>query len=187
MIDSSRDTDRTRPSRHRCRRALAAVAAVAAAFTLGAVPPAAAQAPAGEAFGDWAVRCETPVNPDEKICYLFQNLKLKGSQKSFMQLAIGQAPGAPAPVAAITLPLGIFLPPGIKMQVDQRKPVWIPVQRCLANGCLIALPLDDRLSGDFKAGLVATFTIYENADRAVQVSASLKGFTAGMASLKSRK
>lgn len=183
MTDRHRETDRAWLDPNRIRRALPTLAVALVALALGVARPAAAQPAPGESFGDWGVRCETPINPDEKICYLFQNLKLSGSEKSFMQLAIGQAPGANSPVAAITLPLGIFLPPGVKMQVDERKPVWIPVQRCLRNGCLIALPLDQRLAGDFKAGLVATFTVHENAESAVQVQASLKGFTAGMAAI----
>lgn len=183
MIDRYRDTDSAPQAPQRRRRALPVLAAVVATLGLAAPSPAAAQVKVDETYGDWGVRCETPVNPDEKVCYLFQNLKVKGLQKSFMQLAIGQAPGAPAPVAAITLPLGIFLPPGVKMQVDERKPVWIPVQRCLPNGCLIALPLDEKLSADLKAGLVATFTVHENAEETVEVKASLKGFTAGMAAI----
>ncbi|WP_204312956.1 invasion associated locus B family protein, partial [Stenotrophomonas maltophilia] len=42
-----------------------------------------------------------------------------------------------APVALIQLPLGLNLPVGAKLQVDDGKAVDVPIQTCEARGCYI--------------------------------------------------
>jgi invasion protein IalB len=46
-----------------------------------------------------------------------------------------------APVAPVQLPLGLNLPDGAKLQVDDGKAINLPIQTCEARGCYASSPI----------------------------------------------
>ena len=81
-----------------------------------------------EKFDDWFKECEMVT--DEKgeqieICQISQTLIDKESDQPMMKIAVGYVPDKDQPVAVITLPLGIFLPPGIELQIDGKGKVGV--------------------------------------------------------------
>ncbi|MGE0385763.1 MAG: invasion associated locus B family protein [Gammaproteobacteria bacterium] len=146
-------------------------------------PAAGAEPREGETFDNWTVRCETPKDA-KKICFIFQNLVLKDSGQRVLHFAIGYVPQHPDPVALMTLPLGISLPPGATVQVDQKEPVKIGIERCEPNGCRAGLKLDHSRLEAFKTGTEVKITFHDAERKPVTVPLSLKGFTAGLRALK---
>ena len=57
-----------------------------------------------------------------------------------------------APVALIQLPLGLNLPVGAKLQVDDGKAVDVPIQTCEARGCYINAPIAADVLTQLKSG-----------------------------------
>ena len=168
-----------RDSRH-WRRVLAILTAtllLAAAGLCSAAPK------DGQTFGDWAVRCEKPKNAPKETCFIFQNHVTKKDHKPVLRIAVGYLPTKNQPVAVITMPLGIALPPGVQIKVDNNEAVRVPVERCEPQGCRAGVILGDKLLAQLKAGQKAEITFDDGARHPITVPVSLKGFTAGLSSL----
>ncbi len=151
-----------------------------------AVPPPAALAEVkdGESFDNWTVRCEDTKSEPQRQCFIFQNLVTRDSAQRVLHLAIGYLPDNPVPIALVTLPLGISLPPGASIQVDDGEPTRFPVERCEPNGCRAGLRLEAPLLESMKTGQQLRVTFQDGARKPVTVPLSLQGFTAGLRALK---
>ena len=98
---------------------------------------------------------------------------------------VGRLPNIDVPGLLILLPLGISLPPGTFLKIDQGEERRVPVERCESQGCRIELLLDDDLLARLKAGSRATvgFHVYDGQGKRprVDVPISLIGFSAALA------
>ena len=56
------------------------------------------------------------------------------------------------PVILVQLPLGLNLPVGAKLQVDDGKVVDMPIQTCEARGCYASTPIAPDLLAAMKSG-----------------------------------
>lgn len=168
------------PQRRRHRRGVLAALTTTLLLTAGICSAAPKN---GQNFQDWGVRCEKPKNAPKETCFIFQNHVTKKDHKPVLRIAVGYIPSKDQPVAIITMPLGISLPPGVQIKVDDNEPVHVPVERCEPQGCRAGVILGDKLLGQFKAGTTAKITFDDGARHPITVPVSLKGFTAGLASL----
>jgi len=137
---------------------------------------------------DWAHVCEKPPVPAGQEaageqCYIYQNISVKDSNKRLLHLAIGFVGKGNKPAAVLTLPLGIFLPPGLTFGVDKNKPINVPVQTCMPAGCRAVLPLNDELIAQMKKGNQGQVRFFDGQRRELGVPVSLLGFTAGFGAL----
>ena len=157
----------------------------------GAEESAAALTRPVEKFDDWFKECEMVT--DEKgeqieICQISQTLIDKESDQPMMKIAVGYVPDKDQPVAVITLPLGIFLPPGIELQIDGKGKVGrLPINTCLPSGCQAGVQLDEDFVSRMKQGNQMTVTFGNPQGKGVAAPVSLKGFTAGLASVEADK
>ena len=101
-----------------------------------------------------------------------------------MHVAVGYLTASEQPVAFFTLPLGVSLPGGLSLTVDNGKPVRIRYERCDASGCLAPLALTDTVVKSMRGGRWARVAFFDSTRREVSVPVSLLGFTAGLKSLK---
>lgn len=162
----------------------AALAILAAAISLTGTAICSAAPQDGQSFGDWMVRCEKPQNAPKQTCFIFQNHVTKKDGKLVLHIAVGYIPEKDQPVAIITMPLGISLPPGVQIKVDDNEALKVPVERCEPQGCRAGVLLRGTLLSQFKAGHIANITFDDGARRPITIPVSLKGFTAGLASLR---
>jgi invasion protein IalB len=155
-----------------------------AGFVFGAALAVTAAPEDGETFDNWTVKCEPGKDGAPAQCFIFQNLILREGGQRVLHIAVGYSPDHPEPVVLLTLPLGISLPPGISLQVDQHTPFKFPVERCEPTGCRAGIKLDaDRLD-TFKTGTDAKVTFHDANRQPVTLPLSLKGFNAGLRALK---
>lgn len=138
----------------------------------------------GKVFNDWKVGCDKKPDSEEKICYL-QQLVTGGEKKEpIMMVTAGYLPGRDNPTLIITLPLGVLLPPGLTLQVDENEAIAFPFEVCDPVGCRAGVELKDDLLKQFKSGKKAKLTFASMQRKPVGVPISLNGFTAGLKSLK---
>jgi len=193
---------------HQIFSRLAVMGAVLAASTAAMGAP-----EDGAKFDDWTVRCDEVPKPSSKlevtvdgsdqageaaaaegdapaagetetICQITQILNEKGSNQPVMQVAVGYLPDTEHPVGAFTLPLGIWLPPGLQLQVDSGKTGRVPVDTCGQGGCRAGVELDAQFLASMKKGSALNVTFGGAGRQPVTVPVSLKGFTAALDSLK---
>jgi invasion protein IalB len=164
--------------------------APAAALAAFAVASAAAAAPKdGAKFDNWAIKCEKPDAKDKQnggseVCYAFQNVVTKEGNQRVLNIAVGYPPKVSDPVALITLPLGIALPPGAALQINDDQPIRIPIERCEPGGCRAGLKLEKALLDKLNGATKVQVGFSDGAHRPVAVPLSMKGFGDAVKSLK---
>lgn len=155
-------------------------AAIAALLLL---PLAVAAAPKdGAQFEDWKTACETSAE-NKTTCHIFQRITMKDSGKQLLHVAVGYPKPDEAPVAVFTLPLGIALPPGLMLKIEDGEPTRMPLTVCVPDGCRAGLKLNAELINAMRKGQQATLTFASIEGKAFNIPVSLKGFGAGVASL----
>lgn len=198
MIDGiSEFRTATRPLFARAARSFPALAcALLLAAGVMHAPPAAAQsddgleteqAPTprnGKQYEDWTLRCGQANEQAPEACEMFQQHVNPETEKVVLHAAIGKLPNNDAPGMLLVLPLGISLPPGVFIKVDEGEAQAVPVERCTPDGCRVELLLDTPFLNQLKAGTTMTvvFHVYDQQGQRerVGVPVSLLGFTAAL-------
>lgn len=138
-----------------------------------------------EVFQDWRVRCEENEEGQQR-CFMFQNLVLREGNRQLLNLAIAFPQADKPPVAILMLPLGIALPPGVEIQVDEGEPMRVQFEHCISAGCRAPFPVEEGVEASMKAGQQAMITFYDAARRPVELPVSLSGFTAAFNTLEEK-
>ena len=161
--------------------ALSITFGVAVMFAVNAVH---AESKSGQTFKDWRLQCDVPPEGSEERCFMVQNLVMREGGQRLLNVAVGYLAETETPAIIFTLPLGVSLPPGVSLQVDEGETKKFPVERCTENGCIAGLALDDASLATFKEGIKANVTFSDGARRPVTVPVSLKGFSAGFTAVR---
>ena len=164
-------------------RLLAITALCMVAF---AVLPANAQNPHGKKFGDWRVHCNASEGAPS-VCIMVQEVVFKKTGKRILQFVIRYTKNADTLIGDIILPLGIYLPAGVTMQIDKGQVFEIPVELCTdgrMRGCRARFSFDAALLAKTKAGGKANIVFQDSRQTPVPVPVSLTGFTAGLKAIK---
>lgn len=139
-----------------------------------------------EKYGNWTAKCEDSKGKVQGGCFIFQNLVLREGGQRVLQFAVGYVATTEAPIALLSLPLGISLPPGVTIRIGDAQPTRVIVERCEPNGCRAGLKLNDALLTQLKRGTQLTVTFHDAERRPIEVPLSLDGFEAGLDALKGR-
>lgn len=142
-----------------------------------------AQNPHAQKFADWRIRCNSATGAPSK-CQMYQNVVVAETGQPILQLVVGYIRDLPSPVGVITLPLGVYLPEGLTLQIDRGQTYEIAFEICKARGCRARFSIDDALLGTFKAGNTAKVTSFNSVRKPVRIPVSLQGFSAAIARLR---
>ncbi len=137
-----------------------------------------------ETHKDWTVICDTPKQIGKEVCLIVQQKNLRDTQKPVLRVEIGFATENGKPFAVITAPLGIALPPGLSMIVDDGESTQYKFGSCIPNGCVVGVNLTEAQLGALKKGTEANFTFKDSRGRKLTVPISLAGFTAALNAIK---
>jgi invasion protein IalB len=108
-------------------------------------PPAAA--PPG-----WAARCASASRDAPLECAIEQTAVLSKTGQLIVLVNIRVPSDTHAPVLLLQLPLGLNLPVGAKLQVDDGKSADLQIQTCDNRGCYASTPIAADLLAAMKAG-----------------------------------
>lgn len=131
------------------------------------------------AFRDWALRC----GPQGE-CLLEQRILVQDRKDPLMHVSLQYAGPNRQLMAAVRVPLGVVLPEGLAVAVDDDAPRKVPFHHCRGDGCYAIFPMPERLAARFRAGLGATLTVHLVEGKTVSVPLSLMGVTAGLKALR---
>ncbi|MCP3869011.1 MAG: invasion associated locus B family protein [Gammaproteobacteria bacterium] len=139
-----------------------------------------------ESFRDWLVRCDRQSESDVELCFMEQNLMLKEGNRQLLNVVVGYPSGKKQVMAVFTLPLGIYLPPGLALRIDSGKTIQFPIQHCIQSGCKTRLPLSKSQIRQMKAGRQGFITVHDGANQRIVIPFSLLGFTAALKSINEK-
>ena len=157
------------------RRGFCAVAAL--------VAPAAAQSIVKAKHGDWEVRCETPPGASREQCALIQSVAAEDRPNVNLVVIVLKTADGKSRLLRVIAPLGILLPAGLGLKVDQVDVGRAGFVRCLPSGCIAEVVMEDKLIDQLSNGQTATFIIFNTPEEGIGIPLALAGFKEGYADL----
>jgi invasion protein IalB len=160
------------------------IVSIAAGLALAQQPAqnqAAAQKPAES---DWATQCTAKARQAAVECSVQQSVVKSDTRQLVAMFGIRVPADTRSPVMMIQLPLGLYLPAGVEVQVDQGKALPLPLQTCDANGCYAGAPVAADLLQQLRAGKTLRLTFQNLSQSKVDLSMPLEGFAAAYDSVK---
>ncbi|MBN9669114.1 invasion associated locus B family protein [Roseibium aggregatum] len=145
--------------------------------------PAAAQGEVRSSHGDWQMRCDTPPGSSSDQCALIQNVTAADRENVGLSVIILKTADKQARILRVLAPLGVLLPSGLGLRVDNADIGRAAFVRCLPNGCIAEVILEDDLLTKLKSGSQATFIIFQTPEEGIGIPISLNGFSAGFDAL----
>ena len=109
-----------------------------------AAPPAAEGAPAAAGAAGWAARCTSASREAPLECAMEETAVLSKTGQLVVLVNIRVPGDTRAPILLVQMPLGLNLPAGIKLQIDEGKLTDLPIQTCESRGCYATIPLARR-------------------------------------------
>ena len=135
-------------------------------------------------FDDWQLRCETPAGAKAEQCALVQYVAAEDRPNLSLVVIVLKTADNRGTLLRVVAPLGVLLPSGLGLKVDQAEIGRTSFVRCLSTGCVAEVVMDDKLINQLKTGQQATFIVFQTPEEGVGIPLSLKGFKDGFDSLK---
>ncbi len=79
----------------------------------------------------------------------------------------------------VIAPLGVLLPSGLGLKIDNADVGRAAFVRCLPNGCVAEVVMDDKLVDQMRSGKSATFIIFQTPEEGIGIPLALAGFKEG--------
>ena len=161
----------------------AGLAALAFACLGLAAPSASAQGVVRNSFGDWQLRCETPAGASSEQCALVQNVAAEDRPNITLLVIVLKTADGKSRLLRVVAPLGVLLPAGLGLKIDQADVGRAGFVRCLTTGCVAEVTMEDNLLNQLKSGKQATFIVFQTPEEGVGMPVSLEGFGPGFDAL----
>jgi invasion protein IalB len=152
-------------------------------LSTSASPPTASEPPVLSTHGDWQIRCDTPAGSQNKQCALMQSFTDKTRENVGLTVVVLQMPDGRSHFMRILAPLGVLIPPGLGLRIDQLDMGRTGFVRCTDKGCIAEVILDDTLLNTLRNGKTATFFISQKPEEGIGMPISLNGFGPGFDAL----
>jgi invasion protein IalB len=160
------------------RLPLAFIAMALAACT-GTVERANAQGAVKSVHNDWRVRCDTPPGALHEQCALMQSVMAEDRPNVGLTVIVLKTADQKSRLMRVVAPMGVLLPSGLGLKIDQADIGRAGFVRCLPSGCVAEVVMDDNLLKQLRAGQTATFVIFQTPEEGIGFPISLKGFGEG--------
>jgi invasion protein IalB len=133
--------------------------------------------------GDWQVVCKPPPpGAKREVCALVQSVTAEdrnnvGLTVYFQKFSNGTR------VLRVFAPLGVLIPPGLGLKIDDKDVGHAPFLRCHSFACYAQVVAEDKLIEQFKTGKTAIFIIFQTEEAGIGIPISLAGFAEALAAL----
>lgn len=138
-------------------------------------------------YQDWSLQCLPASGSAPETCAMVHEVVLSSGKRLLaLQVTetatVGRSDG-PALVAVLSLPLGVYLPTGVSLLIDDKPPMKLEFERCDRGGCYAGVIMGEALSNALMKGVESTVRFNNLDGRTISAKLSLKGFTAARAAL----
>ena len=149
-----------------------------------ATPP--AEATPGPTPGQpgWAARCSSASRDTPLECAMEQTAVLSKTGQLIVLVNIRVPSDTRTPVAMVQLPLGLNLPGGAKLQVDDGKVTDLQIQTCENRGCYAGTPIAPELLAAMRSGKQLKVLFQNLAKETITIPMPLTDFAAAYDKIK---
>ena len=145
----------------------------------GLTAPANAQGAVRSVHGDWQIRCDTPPGAQGEQCALIQSVVAEDRSNAGLTVILLKTADQKNRLMRVVAPLGVLLPSGLGLKLDNVDVGRAGFVRCLPNGCVAEIVMDDKLLGQLRSAKTATFIIFETPEEGIGFPLSLNGLGEG--------
>jgi invasion protein IalB len=132
----------------------------------------------------WVARC-TSVSRDAPLeCAIEQTAVLTKTGQLIVLINIRVPSDTHTPVAIVQLPLGINLPAGARLQVDDGKTSDLQIQTCEARGCYANTPIAPDMLAAMKSGKQLKVSFQNLAKEVISIPMPLADFATAYDKIK---
>jgi len=154
-----------------------------------ATPTAPAQSTEPQANGapqqpGWVPRCASASRAAPLECAVEETAVLTKTGQLIVLVNIRVASDTHKPVALVQLPLGLNLPVGAKLQVDEGKVVDLQIQTCEQRGCYANLPVAPDLLAALRTGKQLKISFQNLGKETITIPLPLTDFAAAYDKIK---
>jgi invasion protein IalB len=154
-----------------------------AVASFGSLSPASAQGVVRGSFGEWQMRCEVPPGAKNEQCALVQSVAAEDRPNVTLLVIVLKTADNKSRLLRVVAPLGVLLPAGLGLKIDQADVGRAGFVRCLTTGCVAEVVMDDKLIDQLRNGKAATFIVFQTPEEGIGIPVSLNGFDKGLTSL----
>jgi invasion protein IalB len=133
--------------------------------------------------GDWDLRCETPPGAAKEQCALLQSVAAEDKPNINLMVIVLKTADGKNRLLRVIAPLGILLPSGLGLKIDDTDVGRAGFVRCLPTGCVAEVMMEDKLIDQMKSGKRATFIIFQTPEEGIGIPLSMAGFKEGFDAL----
>lgn len=134
-------------------------------------------------YGAWKLKCAQIAGAKGDKCALVQDLKLEDRPNMVLTVLLMRSFDSDKKILRVVAPLGVVLPAGLGLRVDDSDVGNVKFLKCWKFGCLAEVIVDDKLVGRFSSGKTASFIVYPTPDFGIGFPAPLAGFADGLKGL----
>jgi len=163
----------------RCIRPMAGALGIGLLAAVAASGQAAAQGAVRSVHGDWQIRCETPPGAQNEQCALMQSVTAEDRPNVGLTVIVLKTTDQKSRLMRVVAPLGVLIPSGLGLKIDNNDVGRAGFVRCLPNGCVAEVVMDDKLINQLRSGQTSTFIIFQTPEEGIGFPMSLKGFGEG--------
>lgn len=133
--------------------------------------------------GFWQMSCDLIPGAATEQCALIQNVTAEDQPNVALSVIVLKTADGQARLLRVLAPLGVLLPNGLGLNIDGADQGRVPFVRCLPNGCVAEVVMDDELIERLSAGENGIFIIFRTPEEGIGIPVSLDGFAEGFAAL----
>ena len=133
--------------------------------------------------GDWQLSCDTPPGASFEQCAIIQNVTAEDQPNVGLSVIVLKTADKQARLLRVLAPLGVLLPNGLGLNIDGTDMGRVAFVRCLPNGCVAEVVMDDALIETLSGGTTAIFIVFKTPEEGIGIPVSLNGFSEGYAAL----
>ncbi|MDB5549474.1 MAG: invasion associated locus [Tardiphaga sp.] len=152
---------------------------LALACMAGLTVAARAQGAVRSVHGDWQIRCDTPPGAQAEQCALIQSVVAEDRSNAGLTVIVLKTADQKSKLMRVVAPLGVLLPSGLGLKLDNQDVGRAGFVRCLPNGCVAEVVMDEKLLGQLRTAKTATFIIFETPEEGIGFPLSLNGIGEG--------
>ena len=132
---------------------------------------------------DWELRCETPPGAAKEQCALLQSVTSEDKPDINLVVIVLKTADGKNHLLRVIAPLGVLLPSGLGLKIDDVDVGRAGFVRCLPTGCVAEVVMEEKLINQMKSGQKATFIIFQTPEEGIGIPLTIAGFKEGFDAL----
>lgn len=134
--------------------------------------------------GHWQVICGRPVGAKLERCAAVQSVTAEDRPNVGLTVTFLKAANRSKKLLRVVAPLGVLLPTGLGLKIDDKDIGRVPFIKCGKIGCVADVVVSDDLATNLKKGSTAIFIIFQTPEAGIAIPISLTGFTAAFKAMR---